>query len=426
MAFLASHETWGTIDSTAPDLGCGKSWETVHRARPAAPLSCRECQHAMVPVRSPRGLHFFRHAPRAPRCSMLGGESIEHHLLKLELAHAARAAGFHAEFEVAAPDRSWRADVMATSPDGAHRVALEAQLSLIAPEDILQRTNRYERDNVDVCWFGLKPHTWVGSVPSMLLKMDPGNNIWSVSAGVALMTKLDPDSSLHQWVPVEGISLTDAVSWMLTGRMKIHRPRSLGAKFVMDSQTRQWPLSWSGPKFHTWELWWTTSNHIETDVKQHDSHMEQVNVATLRASSLVKAFRARTKIEDITGLTKIILAEFNNNVTRSRGDFTVRMDANYADGLAIYGRHWDGSGTMQDRVPLVVVCPDILGNGRYWDRSIPTAFPIAWRDRIEHEDSVWLFDLESGKAWPMRPKQSVVDAALASWKSAATPNTEPR
>ncbi|MER7983829.1 competence protein CoiA family protein [Streptomyces sp. NPDC095817] len=378
----------------------------------------------MVPVRSPRGLRFFRHAPRAPRCSMLGGESIEHHLLKLELAHAARAAGFHAEFEVAAPDRSWRADVMATSADGTQRVALEAQLSLITPEDIQQRTNRYERDKIGVCWFGLKPHSWVGSVPSMLLKLDPASSTWSVSAGVALMTKLDPDSSLHQWVPVEGIALTDAVSWMLTERMEIHRPQSLGAKLVLDSQTRQWPLSWSGPKFHTWESWWTTSSHIDTDTKQHEDYLEQVHIATLRASSLMRAFHARTKIENISTVAKVMLAEFSNNAASSRDNFSFRPDANYADGLAIYGRHWNGSGTIRDRKPLVVVCPDILGNGRFWDKSIPAAFPVAWRDRIEDMDNVWLFDLESGSTWPMRPKRSVVDAAFASWEAVTPPTPE--
>ncbi|MDX3762602.1 competence protein CoiA family protein [Streptomyces sp. AK02-04a] len=419
MAFLVRHETWGTIDSTVPDLGCGKSWDTVHRARPAAPLTCRECQHTMVPVRSPRGLRFFRHAPRAPRCSMSGGESIDHHLLKLELAQAARAAGFHAEYEVAAPDRSWRADVMATSADGTQRVALEAQLSLITPEDIQQRTNRYEQDGVGVCWFGLRPRPWVGSVPSILLNSDYGKGVWSVSAGIALMTQLDPDSSFQQWVPVEEVTLTDAVAWILTGRMKAHKPQSL-AKSVLDRQSRQWPSSWVGPNSDRWDVWWTTSSHIETDIQQHNDYLEQVHIAMLRAESPMRAFRARTKIEEISALEELILKEFNNNATRSLSDFHIRPDPNYADGLAFYGYHWDGFGTMRDMKPLVVVCPDILDHrGYYWENSVPVAFPAAYRDRLKSIKNVWLFDLQEGTIWPIEPKKSVTSAALASWKSVA-------
>ncbi|MFF1690764.1 competence protein CoiA family protein [Streptomyces sp. NPDC058254] len=165
MAFLVLHAAWGIIDATVSDLSCGRSWDAVHRVRPRAPLTCRECQHGMVPVRSPRGLRFFRHAPHAPRCSMAGGESLEHHLLKLELAQAARAAGFYAEYEVLAPNGSWRADVMATSTDGKRRVALEAQLSPITAEDVQARTDRYSGEGIAVCWFGVAPRPWVGSAP---------------------------------------------------------------------------------------------------------------------------------------------------------------------------------------------------------------------------------------------------------------------
>ncbi|SFY44908.1 hypothetical protein OH786_00140 [Streptomyces atratus] len=52
---------------------------------------------------------------------------------KLEMAGAIRAAGWFAELEVAAADGSWRADVMATSPDGERRMAWEAQGSSSGP-----------------------------------------------------------------------------------------------------------------------------------------------------------------------------------------------------------------------------------------------------------------------------------------------------
>lgn len=67
------------------------------------------------------GLRFFAHAPGTPTCA-LALESVAHHLLKLELANAARDAGAHAELEVRRPDGRWRADVLATDPLTEHRL----------------------------------------------------------------------------------------------------------------------------------------------------------------------------------------------------------------------------------------------------------------------------------------------------------------
>ncbi|MFK0017106.1 hypothetical protein [Streptomyces sp. NPDC091027] len=77
-------------------------------------------------VFSSSGLRFFAHAPGAPKCA-LAGESPVHHLLKLELAAAARQAGAYAELEVRGSDGAWWADVLASDPAGAWRAALEAQ-----------------------------------------------------------------------------------------------------------------------------------------------------------------------------------------------------------------------------------------------------------------------------------------------------------
>ncbi|MFD4862472.1 hypothetical protein [Streptomyces atratus] len=52
---------------------------------------------------------------------------------------------------VPAADGSWRADVMATSPDSEQRMAWEAQLSLITVEDITARTDRYTAEGVAEC-----------------------------------------------------------------------------------------------------------------------------------------------------------------------------------------------------------------------------------------------------------------------------------
>ncbi|WP_225828808.1 hypothetical protein [Streptomyces naphthomycinicus] len=234
------------------------------------------------------------------------------------------------------------------------------------------------------------------------------------------MTKLDQNSSFQQWVPVEDVSLTDAVAWMLTGRMRPHRPQSL-AKSVLDQQSRQWPSSWIGQDSHGWDVWWTTSSHIESDIKQHNEYREQVHLVMLRAESPMRAFRARTKIERISMLEKLVLKQFNNNATRSLSDFQIRLDPNYADGLAFYGYRWDGHGTMRDMKPFVVVCPDILGHGgQYWANDVPVAFPVTYRDRLKNINNVWLFDLEKGSIWPIEPRKSVTATALASWK-AVTP-----
>jgi hypothetical protein len=351
---------------------------------------------------------------------MAGGESIEHHLLKLELAHAARAAGFHAEYEVAAPDGSWRADVMATSPDGTQRVALEAQLSPILPEDIQARTTRYEEHGIAVCWFGVTPRAWVGVVPSLLVNPDDGKNDWAVSAGIARISQLDQQSSFQQWTPVEDVSLSNAVAWLLSGKMQPHKPLSL-AKSVLDITTRQWPSSWTSSALNEWHVWWTAPRYADIDAQQDRKHREQTHLAILRAESPLKAFRARTQIENISRLQELILKQFNNNATRSLADFNIRVDANYADGLAFYGHRWNGFTTIRDHKPFVVACPDIF-DGRYWRNGVAVAFPATYRDRLKGVEDVWLFDLERDVIWPAEPKSSIVSAALASWQSVATGN----
>ncbi|MEU2516109.1 competence protein CoiA, partial [Streptomyces syringium] len=123
MAIRAVQESWGPVFAHLPDLGCGRSWAAVLKARPPAPLRCDECRHPMHAKTSRSGLRFFAHAAGAPTCA-LGLESVAHHLLKLDLAWAARDAGAHAELEVRAPDGSWRADVLASARDGSWRIAL--------------------------------------------------------------------------------------------------------------------------------------------------------------------------------------------------------------------------------------------------------------------------------------------------------------
>lgn len=101
MAFRAVHASWGPVFAHLPDLGCGQAWEAVWKVKPRAPIVCAECDHPMSAKTSRAGMRFFAHAPHAPDCEIAReGESEAHHLLKLELAWAARDAGAHSELEV--------------------------------------------------------------------------------------------------------------------------------------------------------------------------------------------------------------------------------------------------------------------------------------------------------------------------------------
>lgn len=188
MAFVGVHAEWGRIDATFPDLGCGQDRSALHRPKAPAPVSCHECGwqvHLVHLTHRGRDVWYLRHADGAPHCAS-AGESMAHHLLKLELATAARAAGWSAEYEVAAPDGSWRADVLAQSPDGGRRTALEAQLSGISVAGIGMRTARYAADGMEVCWFtDRKRVPWLDTVPAVRIARPQDGGPLQVVAGAA-------------------------------------------------------------------------------------------------------------------------------------------------------------------------------------------------------------------------------------------------
>ena len=160
MPLTAVHPQSGLIDATLPDLGGVLAWRSPPGAPPAL-LSCRACgSSAKV---SKLGMRFFAHRAAASDCPTVG-ETIEHRLLKIELAAAIRDAGWHAELEV--PGTGWRADVLATSPDGARRIAFEAQLAAATVQDLTERTATMGADDVEVCWVTDKDTAWVTHVPS--------------------------------------------------------------------------------------------------------------------------------------------------------------------------------------------------------------------------------------------------------------------
>ncbi|MFC4499607.1 MULTISPECIES: competence protein CoiA family protein [Streptomyces] len=186
MAFRAVHASWGTVFAHLPDLGCGQAWGAVWKVKPPAPITCVECRHPMYAKTSRAGMRFFAHAPHAPDCEIAReGESEAHHLLKLELAWAARDADAHAELEVRAPDGSWRADVLASAPNGSWRIALEAQLSPITDTDIAARAERMRQHGVAACWFSDRPRPpWLGAVPSVRVARVAGGSPLVVVEGL--------------------------------------------------------------------------------------------------------------------------------------------------------------------------------------------------------------------------------------------------
>ncbi|GKQ34628.1 competence protein CoiA family protein [Streptomyces sp. A012304] len=237
MAFRAVHAEWGTVFSHLPDLGCGQAWQAVWKARPPAPIACVECRHQMYAKTSERGLRFFAHAPHAPDCEIARqGESEAHHLLKLELASAARQAGAHAELEVRAPDGSWRADVLASDPAGTWRMALEAQLSPITAADITQRTERMAAHDVTCCWFSDRARpSWLGTVPSVRLVTTAG--------GVAVVEGLVKFAG-SGWEAAPQVPVADFLRWVFTCQIGPHLTRA-GLRYPQ----RQLAQVWTAPQY---------------------------------------------------------------------------------------------------------------------------------------------------------------------------------
>jgi competence protein CoiA len=162
----AQHPELGLLDASTEDLRRGEgAWSRIYKARPRAPLACRGCGHGLHAKISPSGLRFFSHDAAQSDCPN-AGESLAHRLLKLELVSAACAAGWEAELEVAG--NGWRADVLATSPEG-QLVAWEAQLAKITSEEIVDRHTTMTADGLEVCWVADRHRAWIGEVPAIAI-----------------------------------------------------------------------------------------------------------------------------------------------------------------------------------------------------------------------------------------------------------------
>ncbi|MER6145694.1 competence protein CoiA [Streptomyces sparsogenes] len=291
MAFRAVHAQWGTVFAHLSDLGCGRTWEAVWKVKPPAPLTCDECGHAMYAKTSRTGLRFFAHAPGAPTCA-LALESIAHHLLKLELANAARDAGAHAELEVRGPEGAWRADVLVTDPAGAWKTALEAQLAPITSTDITARTAKMRADGVASIWFSDRPRPpWLGTVPSARLTRPDGAQHLAVTEG---LVKFDG----HGWAAVPA-SLPQFLTWAFAQRIVPHTPRT-----PMHYPLRALATVWTAPHYIEAE-----THHLEEI--EREWRAREIRLAQMEKAQEKKreSIRARNAISRAKALEEAAAAE---------------------------------------------------------------------------------------------------------------------
>ncbi|MGX7760547.1 competence protein CoiA family protein [Streptomyces angustmyceticus] len=300
MAFRAVHAQWGTVFAHLPDLGCQRGWEAVWKTRPRAPITCDECHHPMYAKTSRAGLRFFAHAPGAPTCA-LGLESVAHHLLKLELATAARDAGAHAELEVPGPDGAWRADVLATDPAGAWTTALEAQLAPITGADITARTEKMHADGVASIWFSDRPRPpWLGTVPSVRLERPDGPRDLTVAEGLVKFSD-------RGWSSVPA-SLPQFLTWAFTRRIVPHAPRT-----PLWYPQRSLDTVWTAPQYITAE----DTHLLEEDRRRREY---ETRMAPLRAAHEKKRdeIRAKNALSRAKALSEATEAEQAARVAQAR------------------------------------------------------------------------------------------------------------
>lgn len=123
-------------------------WATLR----GAPLHMPCCAAAAIARVSPRGLRHFAHKGRRSTTECFAPPESEDHLrAKAEIVAACRAAGYDATPEAAAPDGSWRADVLAER--GSVRIAFEVQYSRQSRDETLARQRRYADAGIRGCWF---------------------------------------------------------------------------------------------------------------------------------------------------------------------------------------------------------------------------------------------------------------------------------
>ncbi|WP_190194119.1 competence protein CoiA family protein [Streptomyces minutiscleroticus] len=254
-------------------------------------LTCDECGHNMYAKTSRTGLRFFAHAPGAPACA-LNLESVAHHLLKLELANAARDAGAHAELEARGPDGMWRADVLASDPAGTWMTALEAQLAPITDADISARADRMKADGVTSIWFSDRPRpSWLGAVPSVRVARPDGERHLTVAEGLVKFNGCG-------WSPVR-TTLSQFLAWAFTRHVVPHTPRAL-----LRYSRRPLATVWTAPQYVTAE-----TSYLEEEERRRRAREAQLAALRQQEEKKREGIRARNAVTRTKALTEATAAE---------------------------------------------------------------------------------------------------------------------
>ncbi|MEV6549276.1 competence protein CoiA family protein [Streptomyces sp. NPDC051597] len=378
MGYTALHPSWGRLDASVNDLGCGQSWEGIHRVRQVV-LTCPECGGRVFARVSLYGLRHFYHQVRPQDC-MLANESPEHHLLKLELALAARASGWHAELEVSSQSGDWRADVLVYDVQGRPFMALEAQLSPQTPDEARIRTDRYARDGVGVCWFALTGQPWQRSVPSLLVR--------------------SPTERGEPWVVWQGMRRYDWAPRTLRGKAKwshIARPLGEVTGWILGGQALPYTsangsVSWTAPAYITLALERARLEaeaehvqHVRAEEKLRQAREERRRQALARAAELEQERQA--ELERLAGFFRharmdaALWEKFTQMVRSVSGKnvFYGEQSPRHGNGLLVYTRPRPG----QRQRLAGVVCPDPRAL-RGWDPDLTILVPTpAWLSWIQ-------------------------------------------
>ncbi|AJT70169.1 hypothetical protein T261_8577 [Streptomyces lydicus] len=385
MGYTALHPDWGRLDASLDDLGCGRAWADVHRVK-GLELACPECRGRVFARVSPYRARHFYHQVRPLDCE-LANESPEHHLLKLELATAARAAGWRAELEVSSKARNWRADVMVFDGQDRPFMALEAQLSPMTPEDARMRTDRYAQDGVAVCWVGLEGRPWERVVPSLRVTFpSKRGETWTVRHGMARYTWAPRTlKAKARWTHIT-CPLGDAVRWILEGRVHAH----------------------TGPDG---TVWWTAPAYLELAVararleadaeaveqaaaaeqRRQDAEQRAAAAVQRRRETLerMKERQAKQQAElqrlagffEHAGMDATVWPIFTQMVRSASGKAVTYGEQSpaHGNGLLVYSRPRWGSGFQL----AGVVCPDPKALAR-WPKDLTILIPNrTWLSRIQ-------------------------------------------
>ncbi|MFH8520286.1 competence protein CoiA [Streptomyces gelaticus] len=386
MGYTAVHPLWGRLDASLDDLGCGRAWTDVHRVKELE-LACPECRGRVFARVSQRSARHFYHQVRPKDCE-LANESPEHHLLKLELAMAARAAGWRADLEVSSETRNWRADVMVFDEHGRPFMALEAQLSPMTPQDARMRTDRYAQDGVAVCWVALQDRPWERVVPSLRVRFpQQRGETWTVWHGMVRYAWAPRTlKAKAKWEHIT-CSLGDAIKWVLEERVHVHT-------------TMNGTVWWTAPAYERLAL---ARAQLEAEAeavkraadaeRRRQEAADKAAAAAQRRREAEERARERKRVREAelqrlagffayAGLDALVWEAFTQMVRSASGKAIKYGDQSpaHGNGLLVYSRARWGGGEFG---LAGVVCPDPKALAR-WPKDLTILVPNqTWLSRIQ-------------------------------------------